>query len=199
MRSKAGTFCMILGAVLVLAALSLFVYNRIEEQQAEKASSDALSKVIAAVEEKETPDSSKLYEKVMTEVEIDGYLYIGYLTIPMLNLELPVMSEWNYAQLKMAPCRYTGSIYTDDLVIAAHNYKRHFGSISSLHEEDTVIFTDMEGISTAYAVKSVDVLSPTAIEEMTSGEYDLTLFTCTYGGKSRVTVRCMRQESFRNP
>jgi hypothetical protein len=26
---------------------------------------------------------------------------------------------------------------------------------------------------------------------MTDGEYDLTLFTCTYGGKSRVTVRCM--------
>lgn len=25
---------------------------------------------------------------------------------------------------------------------------------------------------------------------MTSGDYPLTLFTCTYGGKSRITVRC---------
>jgi hypothetical protein len=33
-------------------------------------------------------------------------------------------------------------------------------------------------------------LDPYAVEEMTSGEFDLPLFTCTYGGKSRVTVYC---------
>ena len=38
------------------------------------------------------------------------------------------------------------------------------------------------------------VVSFTAVEEMTAGEYDLTLFTCTYGGQSRVTVRCDREE-----
>ena len=36
---------------------------------------------------------------------------------------------------------------------------------------------------------ALEILQPTAVEEMTAGEFDLTLFTCTYGGKSRVTVR----------
>ena len=55
-------------------------------------------------------------------------------------------------------------------------------------------FTDADGNVHCYAVAAVDVLDPTAVEEMTAGEFDLTLFTCTYGGKSRVTVFCDRIE-----
>ena len=44
-------------------------------------------------------------DKKMTEVEIDGNLYIGYISIPALNKELPVMSTWSYPKLKIAPCR----------------------------------------------------------------------------------------------
>ena len=83
-------------------------------------------------------------------------------------------------------------IYTDDLVIMAHNYDRHFGSLSELRIGDRVSFTDMDAETTLYEVVALDVLAPTDIEVMTAGEYDLTLFTCTYGGKSRVTVRCNR-------
>lgn len=127
-------------------------------------------------------------------VEIDGYGYVGYLTIPALGLELPVMAEWDYARLRLAPCRYSGSTKTGDLVIAAHNYARHFGSLQTLLAGDEVRFTDMDGVVTVYEVAAVEILQPTAVEEMTAGEYDLTLFTCTYGGQSRVTVRCDRRE-----
>ena len=74
----------------------------------------------------------------------------------------------------------------------AHNYDRHFGPVSELKIGDPVSFTDINGITYQYEVMAIEVLSPYAVEEMTSGEYDLTLFTCTYGGKSRVTVRCDR-------
>lgn len=42
-------------------------------------------------------------------------------------------------------------------------------------------FTDMEGTTLRYWVEAVDVLVPEAVEEMTDGEYGLTVFTCTYG------------------
>ena len=52
-----------------------------------------------------------------------------------------------------------------------------------------------EELNTAlYEVIELETLSPFAIEEMTGGNWDLTLFTCTYGGKSRVTVRCTRAD-----
>lgn len=199
---------MIFGAVLVAAALSLFLWNQWEDEQAGKTAEEILPQLNEEIqkaaashgqddEEGETPDPEDADGDLteMTEVEIDGYYYIGYISIPALSLELPVMSSWSYPQLKIAPCRYTGSTKTDDLVIAGHNYSRHFGKIKNLSAGDEVYFTDMDGEVIAYEVVETGTLEPTAIEEMTSGDYDLTLYTCTYGGKSRVTVRCNRSEN----
>lgn len=193
---------MVLGTVLVLTALSLFILNQKEAKQAQASVERVLPQVIQYTENRlaesenqsEDSDYPDSYEFEMTEVEIDGYGYIGYLSIPALDLDLPVMSEWDYDRLKIAPCRYAGSTKTDDLVVAAHNYTRHFGKLSKLLPGDPIYFIDMDGICFSYEVVEVDVLSSAEIEEMVSGEYDLTLFTCTYGGQSRVTVRCDRVE-----
>lgn len=180
---------MISGTVLVLAALALFLWNQKEARRAAKSVEDILPVLEEQIGENGCPDP---YGTETAETEIDGYSYIGFLAVPSLDLTLPVMSEWDYSRLKIAPCRYAGSVKTDDLVIAAHNYKRHFGKLSGLSKGNEVDFTDADGIVIRYEVTAVDILSPAAVEEMTSGDYDLTLFTCTYGGKSRVTVRCER-------
>lgn len=196
MRNKLGTICMILGTVLILAALSLFLWNRREAEQAGEAAADILPHVVEQIAETaaEAPAPPDPFDPTMTEVEIDGYLYIGYLSIPALGLELPVMSEWDYNRLNIAPCRYSGSTKTDDLVIAAHNFAQHFGGLSGLTGGEQVIFVDMDNVVSTYTVVAVEILAPTAVEEMTNGEYDLSLYTCTYGGRSRVTVRCDRTE-----
>lgn len=207
MRNKIGTLLMGLGTVLVLAALSLFLWNEQEARAAERSAERILPRLVEQIEQESTDpaladgenaadaaDYPDPFDPSMTEVMIDGYAYIGYLSIPSLGLELPVMSEWDYTRLKIAPCRYSGSTKTDDLVIAGHNYARHFSPIKSLSEGEAVYFVDMDGVRSDYQVASVEVLAPTAVEEMTSGAYDLTLFTCTYGGRSRVAVRCQRTE-----
>lgn len=196
MRNKLGTICMILGTVLILAALSLFLWNRREAEQAGEAAADILPQVVEHIAETAAGETAPPdpFDPTMTEVEIDGYLYIGYLSIPALGLELPVMSEWDYMRLNIAPCRYSGSTKTDDLVIAAHNFAQHFGSLSGLSGGEQVIFVDMDNVVSTYTVVAVEILPPTAVEEMTNGEYDLSLYTCTYGGRSRVTVRCDRTE-----
>lgn len=197
MRRKIGIICMILGTALVLGALSIFLYNQHEAREAEKAASDILPKLQDEIDSDKTSpadDEGINYSEDMPTIEIDGYEYIGYLSIPSLGLELPVMSDWSYPQLRIAPCRYSGSIWSDDMVLMAHNYARHFGQLSRLSIGEEVTFKDVNGITITYEVMAIDTLNPTEVEDMTSGEYDLTLFTCTYGGKSRVTVRCDRLE-----
>ena len=194
---------MILGTVLVLAALSLFLRNRQEDERAGESVEHLLPLVKeyieGSAEVKEAaavrPARTDSDPSVMTEIELDGNYYIGYLSIPALGLELPVMAQWDYERLRIAPCRYTGSVKTDDLVIAAHNYSRHFGGISQFSGGEDVYFTDLDGMRYCYQVVKVETLEPTAVEEMSAGKYDLTLFTCTYGGASRVTVRCERSGS----
>lgn len=198
---------MLLGTALIFGALSLFINNQHEAMEAETASVNLLPQLMEVIEDHEDAATEpETYAQPvgtpidyldpsafeMTEVEIDGYAYIGYLSIPKLELELPIMADWDYTRLRISSCRYTGSVRGEDLVIMAHNYASHFGGLSKLSEGDSVIFTDMDGVVTMYEVVAQDILDPYAVEEMTAGDFDLTLFTCTYGGKSRVTVYCDR-------
>ena len=211
MKSKLGIVCIILGVALMLGAVFLYQSNRAEDQVAQEAVVDVMPQLVEqirehTVQEETVPESEVIPElelqipvellteedKKMTEVEISGNRYIGYLSIPDLGLDLPIMSTWSYPKLNIAPCRYTGSVRGEDLVLMAHNYNSHFGRISQLDLGDTVVFTDMDGNVVQYEVVGEDLLDPTAVEEMTSGDFDLTLFTCTYGGGSRVTVYCDR-------
>ena len=132
----------------------------------------------------------------MTEVELEGWNYIGYLSIPSIGLNLPVMSEWSYAGLKIAPGRYSGSTYADNMVVCAHNYAKHFSPIKWLALGSEVYFTDMDGQRWSYEVSNVETIQPTDIDKMITASdedaWDLTLFTCTTGGRARCAVRCTR-------
>ena len=203
---------MILGIGLVLGAVYLSMFNQQEDASAQKSSESVMPVLIQQIQEntKETLPASETMpelevykpmnllteeEKKMTEVVIDGIPYIGYLSIPKLGLDLPIISTWNYQRLNVAPCRYVGTVRGENLVLMAHNYTSHFGKISQLEAGDTITFTDMDGEITCYEVVGEDVLDSTAVEEMTAGVFDLTLFTCTYGGKYRLTVYCDQIDS----
>ena len=123
-------------------------------------------------------------------VHIDGNDYIGYVAIPTLEIELPVMSDWSYEKLNVAPCRHAGATFSEDLVIAAHNYDKHFGGLKNLQIGDSVTFTDMDGDVFSYQVAVVETVAPTAVAQVLESEYALVIYTCTYGGKTRVAVFC---------
>ncbi len=206
MKQKIGKICMVLGALLILASLGLLAYNKWDAARADKAAQTALGELentlTKTIEEKNKADDVVLQPELdpdqpMTEVELDGWNYIGYLSIPSIGLNLPVMSEWSYAGLKIAPGRYSGSTYADNMVVCAHNYAKHFSPIKWLAEGAEVYFTDMDGMRWSYEVSAVETIQPTQIEKMTektedSENWDLTLFTCTTGGSARCAVRCVR-------
>ncbi len=116
----------------------------------------------------------------------------GTLEIPALELSLPVMDAWSDPDLKLAPCRYKGSAYLDDMIVAGHDYRTHFGNLYRLQTGEEVRSTDAEGNLFAYTVAEREKLAATAVEEMENGDWDLTLFTCAWGGKAREAVRCIR-------
>ena len=189
MRGKLGTLLICVGAAMVLAAAALFSWNWRESNTAGELSDEVLPLLVDETRERKDVPADP-FSPQMTAVLIDGYKYVGFLSLPTLELELPVMADWSEAKLKLSPCRYYGSVNGNDLVICAHNYARHFGRLTELKSGDDVLFTDLDGNVTHYAVAEIQVLGPGQVEDMTSGDYPLTLFTCTYGGKSRITVRC---------
>ena len=189
-----GLAFFLIAAICFVLAFGLCGYNLYENYRAEQLSQSALEAIHQAVSKTESvsgelPDYQIHPTMDMPTVTVDGLDYIGVLSIPSRNLELPVASEWSYPNLKKAPCRYKGSAYTNNLILAAHNYSSHFGDLKNLPIGERVMFTDVDGNLFTYVVVEQEVLQPTAIEQMQSGEWDLTLFTCTLGGSYRVTVR----------
>ena len=194
-KPSLGTVCIVLGVLLMLAAGGLYAYNRYEDAHAGAEAQTVVQDLEEKVVEKTETAAASTPEEMTAElpsVFVDGNDYVGVLTIPALDLRLPVMQDWSYPKLKIAPCRQYGSSRTNDLVIAAHNYETHFGKIGTLAVGDEVRFTDMDGIDNYYSVQKVEVHDPTDVDAVKNSGYDLVLYTCTYGGKTRIVVFCDR-------
>ena len=192
MPKKSGVILISLGAVLILAALLLFLYNRGEDRRAGQEAESLLEDARSAMAADTDPEPQ---EEPAEEITYD---YAGVIAIPDLSLELPVIDQWSYDRLKVAPCRQSGAAPDGDLVIAAHNYKSHFGYLDRLQPGASVIFTDMEGTVYRYAVEEIRRLEPEDAEDVSSvfsSEYPLVLYTCTPGGKARVAVFCRWDET----
>lgn len=199
-KRKANIF-IATGLLLLAAALILTGKNFLEERRAQKLSLSAAEELIEQIEEQtgekgsaQKPNSTPDYiinpEIEMPVKKIDGLDYIGVLRVPALDLKLPVLSEWSYDNLTVSPCRYTGSVYLNNMVIAAHNYRSHFARLRTLQPGDKIRFTDVSSNRFDYEVIGTEILLPNQVEEMKNSDCDLTLFTCTFGGEYRITVRC---------
>ena len=87
---------------------------------------------------------------------------------------------------------YTGSLYTLDLIICAHNYTSFYLNLEKLGVGDEVIFTSLNGRQHHYVVGWQELIGGYDTNTMLSGceDWDLTLYTCTWSVYSRVTLRC---------
>ena len=115
LKRRLGSVFVAMGAVLIISALLLFLYNEEESENAGKAAGAALAAMQDAIDENKPPmldfseDEEAFAETIpeptaLTVVTIDGYNYIGYLSIPAFELELPIMDTWSEDRLKVAPC-----------------------------------------------------------------------------------------------
>ena len=188
-----GIICILTGVLLAAAALVLLQNNRQEDATAGAAAASVVQQLqttAPAVTAAPAAQPDAVENAAMPAETINGYDYIGVLEIPALNLTLPIMADWDYDRLKIAPCRQFGSVETNDLVIAGHNYKTHFGCLDQLQVGDAVNFTDVNGNVTTYHVALTSILQPDDVDAVQNSGYPLVLYSCTYSGKTRLTVFC---------
>ena len=226
--NKIGKLFIILGVLMLVSAMLLCTYNFRESNIAYENSQTALSglknlipevkpetyteylqkiqenakrDVLAESEarEKEKAIANGTYE--MPTVSVEENNYCGYLTLESLSLELPVLNEWSYSNLNIAPCRYEGTPESHNFIVAAHNYNSHFGTIKNLSDGDDIIFTNCDGEKFHYTVSYIEYIDGYGVEQMSENNstWDMTLFTCTLNGQNRVTVRAKLVEEEETP
>ena len=201
--NKKGLIFIFIGVLCIITALAFFIHNSAETQNAYESSARITYKLRTQLAEKEQSSDNVLPtdnpDREMPAVRIDGKRYAGILEIPSLGIELPVAESFSYAALQQTPCIYSGSVYKDNLVIAAHNYDVHFGRIGSLGFDYDVIFTDIESNRYTFKTFDIETLNPdqytALVEKQSKNDWDLTLFTCNYSGAQRIVIRCRRVRS----
>ena len=135
----------------------------------------------------EAPDNQ------MPQLSLDGYSLIGILKAEKAGIELPVIDSWSYEKLKSAPCRYSGSLKTKDLVLIGHNYDGHLKTLDVLKPGDGVKFIDASGKEHLFEVDETKILAPEQVDKLNSNNHSLTVVTCTSTGKNRFAIYCIEK------
>jgi sortase A len=209
-RKKLKRVMITLGCCCLIAAATFGVYNKIDSDRASEAAEQLADNISVLIEENKTVaknieidediELDSLSNEPMQEISneetmsVGEYEISGILEVPETDTRLAIISEWSYPFLTVSACRYSGSP-DEQMILLAHNYPNHFGKLDQLESGDDVSFTDINGTVYNYKVTNSEIWETGQLREIISGDsWDLTLFTCTYDGRSRVVVRCEKAD-----
>lgn len=213
MKRKIGIVIIALGVLCIMGAVFFNSYNEWESDKAGERSDEILDELLKLETDsneetdgkeetgslEETSGETSLqkddstweaYLSAPNTVNVKGYNVRGYIEIKSIGLLLPVLEEYNDENLTVAPCVYNESGTGGRLVIAGHNYTRHFASLGSVSVGERVLFTDSDGEKYGFKVLWVGEIEDDDFTAISEGEWDLALFTCNMSGYKRVLVRC---------
>ena len=124
------------------------------------------------------------------------YTTEAVLNIPSLGINYPVLSDTSEELLKISLNKFWGPSpnTVGNYCIVGHNYKnkKMFGKLADIKNGDIVELTDNSGKTIKYAVYNKYVVNPEDVactSQLTNGNKEVTLITCTNYGKQRLVVK----------
>lgn len=185
------SFCLfIIGVVLIIISVVQCVYAYFVVKSIDVDCIETVKKI-----ENHLPEYQEGYRgisenSIMPSVEIDGTDFIGLIEVPGYDIKLPICSEWNTETVASCPCRYTGSVYNDTLIIGGADKEDQFGFADEIDVGNAVSVTDMTGQTCSYEVIKVNHVKNISKEKLRSEEDDLTLFVKRSYSSEYIIVRC---------
>ena len=146
-------------------------------------------------EKVENPSGEKS-KWIKIEEEYEGYKVSAKLTIPKIDLETYVFSEYDEDAMWICPTKYFGPEPNEvgNYCIAAHNYDKEnmFNHIIELEKGDFITLVDNKNGEMTYEVYDIYKVDPNDTEVLsqdTKGETELTLITCSDYSSKRIIVK----------
>lgn len=141
-------------------------------------------------------NNTKIDTKTYTSKDGVKYTTEAILKIPKINIEYPVLSATSPELLFVSINKYWGPQPNEvgNYCIVGHYYEngKMFGKLHKLKNGDKAELTDLSGNTITYQVYNKYVVQPTdtrCTSQLTDGRKELTLITCTNGGKQRLVVK----------
>lgn len=205
----------VISLILVVLFSGWYIYSEIDKNACEAVSKDILSNISIKDNNDDTRsekplvvamDDTEVVENTQTNNISDGiykdqsgniYKYESILNIPKLKIEYPVLTDTSDELLKISLNKFWGGSPNSvgNYCIVGHNYKsgKMFGKLSQISNGDKVQLTDLSGKTVEYQVYNKYIVYPEDVactSQITNGLKEITLITCTNGGKQRLIVKC---------
>lgn len=229
MRKKRISLSTVILIIILLVGISVMLYPTVSDWWNSRVQSYAIANYDAAVEEMDDNSYEEIiadahwYNECLTKVHapfsvpdavsgyndtlnISGTGIMGYITIPSIQVQLPVYHGTSAEVLNVAAGHLQGSSLpvggeSTHCVISAHRglpSARLFSDLDQLYVGDTFTITIMDEILT-YEVEEIFIVLPHEMDKLAiiDGKDYVTLMTCTpYGINShRLLVRSKRIET----
>lgn len=184
-------FC-IITLILVILGVSIYIYNSVAAEE------NSLDVMVENLPQENIIEENDEDELVVGHYEIEGknYEVVAVLKIPSLGIEYPVLSSTSKELLKVSLNKYWGPNPNrpGNFCIIGHNYNdsRFFGNLNKIQNGEIIQLTDMSGEMLEYEVYDTYTVNPddtSCTSQLTEGEKQITLITCTSTGKQRFVVK----------
>ena len=177
-----------IGLLLLLSGAGLIGYNIYEDYR----SGHAQEQILNQLDADHSGKSMEAYSSRFGTTQIDGNDYMGVLSIPSLGRRYPIQSTWSSQNMKMTPCRWSGSIESNDLILVGHAYQSQFASLHQLKVGEMIILADMRGHQFLYQIIEVETVNSNELQPVDTTDWNLQLYTYAPDGRSGVAVFCNR-------
>lgn len=222
-KRKTYKVIFILCLVLIVILTGYYVFAEYDKSQKEQISREILNQmndsttvednfIVVALDEEPTEEEVPIVEMQTTtttntiesEVTANGVSYQteAILDYPKLGISYPVLSEESEELLKVSLCKYWGPNpnKVGNYCIVGHNYLsgKMFGKLSGAAIGDEITLTDLNNNTVTYVVYNRYVVEPTDVSctsQLTNGQREITLITCTNYGKQRLVVKAREKQS----
>ena len=132
----------------------------------------------------------------------DKYYAIAKIDIPKLDWDepYPILDHWSDELLKISPCKFHGADPNEvgNFCIVGHNYRNSlfFSKVPTLVNGDRIEIEDVYGRKVNYIVYDKHVVNENDTRDtsqITHGNREITVITCTNDTKNRVIVKAREE------
>lgn len=183
-KSKIGVVITAAGALLILCATILLLWNIWRDKQVASQNEETVNKILNLLPDRTNGAPDDRTDTKMPVLEINGLDYICLIEVPNGDIRFPVLSGKDQNHPNVTPYRYRGTVSDGSLVIGG--LQPDF--LSCIETDDTIILTDMNGSCYTYTVTGIEHADKIS-ETLSAGDDNLVLFTGNKWGLDYIVVR----------
>ncbi|MEF2640919.1 MAG: sortase [Clostridia bacterium] len=210
-KKKIYQFAFLISIICVCLLSSYYIYAEYDRTKSEEVSQEILAEIdnttinqddgiLRVALEADTQEQNVEIQETESNkyVTQSGATYTteAVLNIPSLGINYPVLSDTSEELLKISLNKFWGPSpnTVGNYCIVGHNYKnkKMFGKLADIKNGDIVELIDNSGKTIKYAVYNKYVVNPEDVactSQLTNGNKEVTLITCTNYGKQRLVVK----------